>query len=166
MKVLVTYHSNTGNTEKLARAIYDAVEEADKKLVPMKDVEALDDFDLLFCGFPVQACSVPPKAGSFLKQVPPGKSVAIFATHGSFRGGQLAITAFYEALTLVSKDRVIGTFGCRGKVKMSLLDDLSKKPEFKGWVAEARSVVQHPDDADLHDAGNFAKMMMAKARAL
>jgi len=166
MKVLVTYHSNTGNTETLAEAIYEGIEEAEKKLVPMKDVDELEDFDLLFCGFPVQACSVPPKAGSFLKQVPPGKSVAIFATHGSFRGGQLAITAFYEALTLVSSDRVIGTFGCRGKVKMSVLEDLSKKPEFKGWVAEARSAVQHPDDADLQDAKDFARMMTAKARSL
>ena len=78
----------------------------------------------------------------------------------------MAITAFYEALTLVSSDRVIGTFGCRGKVKMSLLEDLSTKPEYKGWVAEARSAVQHPDEADLQDARDFARIMMAKVRAL
>jgi flavodoxin len=166
MKALVTYFSQTGNTEKVARAIYDAIKTADKDLVEISDVRNVDSYDVVFCGFPVQAHSVPPRVESFLEELPEGIKVALFGTHGSLRGCELAVQAFYHAITITPKLRILGTFGCRGKVKHSLLEAFMKKPENMAWATEAQSAARHPDRADLEDAAEFARTMITKARTL
>jgi len=165
MKVLVTYYSETGNTEKVARAIFDGVQKAEKDLFPIGDVDGVEDYDLIFVGFPVHANSVPPGVEPFLRAIPEGKKVALFATHGSLRGGKLATTAFEYAMSLASKARIIGTFSCRGKVKASLLEELLKKPEHAAWAEEAQSsAATHPDDADLAEGEAFGRKMAKKVR--
>jgi flavodoxin len=166
MKALVTYFSQTGNTEKVAQAIYDAIEAAEKDLLKISDVRSVESYDLVFCGFPVQAHSVPPKVEDFLEGLPEGTKVALFGTHGSLRGGELAVQAFYHAITVTPKLRILGTFGCRGKVKQSLLEALMKKPENMAWATEAQGASRHPDRADLEDAAEFARTMITKARTL
>jgi len=165
MKVLVAYMSETGNTEELAQAIYDGISGAEKDILTIKDVGSVNDYDLIFCGFPVHAHSVPGKMEVFIKGIPEGKMVAFFATHGSLRGGALAITAFHHALTLAGKLKILGTFGTRGKVKASLLDALMQKLEHRAWAEEAQSAATHPDKADFDDARDFAATMVMRARA-
>ena len=166
MKVLVAYQSDTGNTEKLAQAIYEGVEQAEKDILPIQEAKSLEAYDLIFCGFPVHSHSVPAPAEKFLKDIPKDNNIALFATHGSLRGGQLAVTAFYHALSLASKERVLGTFGCRGRVKSSLIDAIMKRPEDRAWAMEAQSAVGHPDEADLADGREFARLMVSKARSI
>ena len=163
MKALVAFYSESGNTEKLAKAIYDGINAPGKEIMPISDANA-NDYDVIFVGFPVQASSVPAKVEKFIKSVPEGKKLAFFVTHGSFRGGQLAIAALYYAFSLALKITVLGTFGCRGQVKPSLIDALLKNPEHKAWAMEAQSAAGHPDDADLEDGKEFANLMIAKAR--
>jgi flavodoxin len=165
MKALVAYYSDTGNTEKLARAIYEGIEHAEKEILHIKEVKDVEDADIIFCGFPVQSHSVPGKVGAFIKSIPEGKKLAFFATHGSLRGGQLAIQALHSALSLTSKTTVLGTFGCRGKVKSSIIDALMKNAEHRSWAIEAQSAVGHPDKGDFEDAKAWAKAMIVKARA-
>jgi flavodoxin len=165
MKVLVTYYSDTGNTEKVARAIYEGIGKAEKDILPIQETIEVGEYDLIFCGFPVHASSVPHKVEPFLKSIPHGRGVAIFATHGSLRKGRLATTAFDYAVSLLSKGKAIGTFGCRGRVKPDLLEALAKKPEHRAWAEGAQGAVGHPDEADLEDAKDFAKKMMKKVRS-
>jgi flavodoxin len=162
MKALVTYYSQSGNTEKLAQAIYDAID-VEKEIKPIQDVENTAGYDIIFFGFPVQAHSVPVKAQGIFKLLTPGQKVAIFSTHGSLRGGQLAVTAMEHATSLASGAKVLGKFGCRGKVPLSLIEALMKQPEHKAWAQEAQSAASHPDEADLADGKDFVKQMMAKA---
>ena len=163
MKALVAFYSESGNTEKLARAIYDGINAPEKEIMPISEANA-NDKDVIFIGFPVQASSVPAKVEEFIKSVPEGKKVAYFVTHGSLRGGQLAISALYYAFSLALKVTVLGTFGCRGQVKPNLIDVLLENPEHKAWAMEARSATGHPDNADLEDGKEFASLMIAKAR--
>ena len=165
MKALVAYYSESGNTEKLAKAIYDGINAPGKEINPINQANAMD-FDVIFVGFPVQASSVPAKVEEFIKSIPEGKKLAFFVTHGSLRGGQLAISALYYAFSLALKHSVIGTFGCRGRVKPSLIDALLENPEHKGWAMEAQSAAEHPDKSDLEDGREFAKLMIAKTRNL
>ncbi|MGD8228386.1 MAG: flavodoxin family protein [Desulfobacteraceae bacterium] len=165
MKALVTYFTETGNTEKVAQAIYEGIEKVEKDILPLQETTNAEEYDLIFCGFPVHASSVPHKVEPFLKNIPQGKRVAIFATHGSLRKGQLATAAFDYAVSLLSKAKTIGTFGCRGKVKPDLLEVLAKKPEHRAWAEEALGAAAHPDAADLEDAKDFAKKMVKKARS-
>ena len=75
MKVLVTYFSKSGNTEKLAKAIYDGVErKAQKDILPLKEVQSVDEYDLIFCGFPVHSSSIPVPVEKFIKN----KDIIIF----------------------------------------------------------------------------------------
>jgi flavodoxin I len=156
MKVLVTYYTQTGNTEKVARAIFDAIR-LEKELVPVDKAKNVDRYDIIFCGFPVQAHSVPLAVENFIKVIPPGKRIALFTTHGSLRGGPLAVTAIEHAVSLASKLKVIDTFGCRGKVDPKIIEALLKKPEHKAWAETARSASSHPNESDLEDARQFAK---------
>jgi len=162
MKVLVAYYSLSGNTEKVARAIFEAIE-AEKEIKPVKEVQSTDGYDILFIGFPVQAHSVPEAAQPLIRNLKAGQKVAFFSTHGSLRGGQLARQAFEDALGLAAKATVLGHFGCRGKVDPRIIEMLLKKPEHKAWGEEARGADPHPDAADLADAKEYARKMMIKA---
>ena len=161
MKALVTYFSETGNTEKIARAIYEAIH-FEKEIKPVQDVQDAKGFDIIFCGFPVIAHSVPAKAANFIKGLPDGQKIALFSTHGSLRGGQLPKQAFEHAIGLAAKAKVLGHFGCRGQVKEKVIDELMKKIEHQAWAEEAQGAAGHPDEPDLTDAGKFAAEMIAK----
>ncbi len=164
MKILVTYFSQTGNTQKVAEAIFDSLELPEKEIAEINAAPDPGAYQLVFVGFPVHSNSVPKKADAFLRSIPAGTKVAIFATHGSLRNGPLARTAFETAHTL-PKGKVLGTFGCRGKVVQSVIDAMMQSSEHKAWAEEAASASSHPDDADLKDARAWADQMLIKARA-
>lgn len=161
MKALVTYYSQTGNTEKLARAIYDALP-VDKEFLRVQDVKSSQGYDIIFVGFPVQAHSVPAAVHPFFRSLPPKQPIALFCTHGSLRGGHLPKQAIEHAMSLASKAKVMGTFGVRGKVNPKVIDTLMKSLEHQAWAEEAQGAIDHPTDADLADGKAFAKGILAK----
>jgi flavodoxin len=163
MNVLVTFYSETGNTKKVAEAIFASIRHIRKKLLPIDLTDDVDQYDLIFCGFPVMNHSVPAQTTRFLQDIPKGKKLAFFATHGSLRGGEKAIAAFYAALSLAHGQTILGTFGCRGQVKFELLDSLMEQPQNRTWANEAQSANGHPDPADLEDARDFATLMLHSA---
>jgi flavodoxin len=163
MKALVAYYSKSGNTEKVARAIFEAID-AEKEIKSLPDVQSVEGYDILFIGFPVHAHSVPAAAQPLIRDLKAGQKVAFFSTHGSLRGGQLPRQAFEDALGLAAKAKVLGHFGCQGKVDPRIIEMLLKQPEHKAWGEEARGADSHPDAADLADAREFALQMLAKAR--
>jgi flavodoxin I len=161
MKALVTYYSQTGNTEKIARAIYDAIH-FEKELLPIRDITGLQGYNVIFAGFPVQAHSVPAAFLPFFKKLPAGQQIALFCTHGSLRGGQLPKQAIEHAIGLASRMKILGTFSVRGQVNPKVLDSLANMVQHQAWVEEASGACGHPDEADLADAKEFAKAVLAK----
>ncbi len=156
-KTLVTYYSRTGNTQKIAEAIYDAVE-GEKSLTPIQELKEtkISRFSLVFIGFPVHSHSVPFDMYDFLERIPAGKKIALFSTHGALTGSRLSREALESATVLAAKARVLGTFSCRGKVSPQALDILIKSPEHHAWAEMAVSAATHPDESDLSEAHNFA----------
>ena len=161
MKALVTYYSQTGNTEKLARAIYEAIH-VEKKLFPIEELKSVEGYDIIFMGFPVQAHSVPAKLLPFFKNLPDGQKIALFCTHGSLRGGHLPKQALEHAIGLSSRAKVLGTFGVRGRVDPRVIDGLMNMLEHRAWIEEAQGACDHPNDADLADGKEFARGILAK----
>jgi len=155
-KRAVIYFSRTGNTKKIAQAIHEALEGA-KDLLPLDQADNLENYQLIFVGFPVYSHSVPYQVELFLKKIPKGQKVALFATHGSLAGGRLAREALEHALVVASQAKIIGTFSCRGKVSLEALEVLKKSPEHEAWTDMAASAVTHPDASDLEDARGFAR---------
>ena len=163
MKALVTYYSQTGNTEKIARAIHEAIH-FEKELLPIKDVKNLQGYDVIFAGFPVQAHSVPAAFLPFFRNLPAGQPIALFCTHGSQRGGHLPKQAIEHAIGLASQVKILGTFCVRGQVNPQVIDSLMNSMQNQAWAEEAQGACEHPDQADFADAKAFAKTVLAKLR--
>ncbi len=158
-KILVTYFSLSGNTKKVAEAIYEELD-GEKTLKKVDEIQDLSLYDLLFIGFPVHSHSVPFKIEELLKKIPPGKKIALFSTHGSLTGSRLSREALEHATILASKAKILGTFSCRGKVSLQAMEVLSKSPEHKAWTEMAASARTHPDENDLEDARVFTNWIM------
>lgn len=158
-KKLVTYVSWTGNTKKVAESIFKALD-GDKTIKPMDEAQNLDEYELIFIGFPVHSHSVPFKAEELIKRIPPSKKIAFFSTHGSLTGSRLSREALEHATILASNADILGTFSCRGKVSSQAMEVLSKSPEHKAWLTMAPSAQTHPDENDLEDARSFAEWIL------
>ncbi len=159
LKILVTYFSQTGNTKKIAEAIYENLPK-DKAIKPVEEVQEIDDYEIIFIGFPVHSHSVPYRIESFLKRIPKGKKIALFSTHGSLTGSRLSREALEHAVVTASQAKVLGTFSCRGKVSLAAAEALSKSPEHQAWTEMAASARTHPNEADLEEAKSFAKWIL------
>ncbi len=155
-KALVTYFSQTGNTKKIAEAIHDSLQ-GEKEIKPVDDVQELDEYGLIFIGFPVHSHGVPLRIERFLQRIPSGKKIALFSTHGSITGSRLSREAIEHAVVTASQTKVLGTFSCRGKVSAQALEALSNSPEHRAWSEMAASAQTHPDDGDLEEARIFAR---------
>lgn len=158
-KILVTYFSQTGNTKLIAETIHDSLE-GDRTMRPIEEVQEMEEYTLIFIGFPVHSHGVPFKVETVLKRIPPGKKIALFSTHGSLTGSHLSREALEHAAVTASQAKVLGSFSCRGKVSANALELLSKSPEHKAWAEMAPSAQTHPDQGDLEDARAFARWVM------
>lgn len=158
-KILVTYASWTGNTKKVAEAIFEELV-ADKTLKSVDETLDVSPYDIVFVGFPVHSHGVPYKIEELLKNIPAGKKIALFSTHGSLTGSRLSREALEHATILASKTKVLGTFSCRGKVSLKAMEVLGKSPEHKAWVDMAASAQTHPDENDLEAARSFARWIL------
>jgi len=155
-KTLVAYFSQTGNTKAVAEAIF-SVLEGEKELKPIDDGLAVADYSLVFVGFPVQSHSVPYRAETFLRRLPAGQALGLFCTHGALPGHRLSREALEYALICAAQAKLLGAFSCRGKLSLKALEFLGKSPEHQEWADMAASAATHPDDKDLHEAGQFAR---------
>jgi len=157
-KTLVTYFSRSGNTKKVAEAIFEAIEGA-KDLKAIEEAQPLDDYSLVFVGFPVQSHSVPYKVEEFLKTIPAKKKIALFCTHGALPGHRLSREAIEHAVILAAKAKVLGTFAVRGRISMQASEALSRSPEHQEWTDMAASANTHPNETDLAEAKVFARQI-------
>lgn len=162
-KTLVAYFSQTGNTKKIAEAIFEALE-GEKAIQPIDEIQSLGAYNLIFIGFPVHSHSVPLKIQNFIKNIPENKKIAFFSTHGSLTGSRLSREALEHAVTLAAKARILGTFSCRGKVSLKALEAFKKSPEHAAWADMAVSAATHPDEGDLEDARSFSKWIKTQSR--
>jgi flavodoxin len=162
-KVLVTYFSQSGNTKKIAEAIFETLPEP-KTIAPLAEVQGTEEYALLFVGFPVHSHSVPFKVEKFLQSIARGKKIALFSTHGSLTGSRLSREAIEHAVVVSSQAQVISTFSCRGKVSPQALEVLSRSPEHEAWTDMAASASVHPNEHDLQDARAFAKWVLTLSR--
>jgi flavodoxin len=155
-KILIAYLSWTGNTKQVAEAIFEELE-GNKTIRQVDEVQDVQEYDIVFVGFPVHSHSVPFKAEELLRKIPPGKKIALFSTHGSLAGSRLSREALEHASILAAKAKILGTFSCRGKVSLQAIEILKKSPQHKAWVEMAASAQTHPDESDLADAKSFAR---------
>jgi len=148
MKSLVVYSSQTGNTQKLAQAVYETLS-GEKEISSIADAPDPDGYDFIAIGFWLQAGKPDPRASEYFSKIITNKRLFLFATHGAAPGSDHVKNAMTYARGLVSNADRIDTFSCLGEVNPGVLEKIKAKPEPPVWAANAGEAIGHPDDADI-----------------
>jgi flavodoxin I len=169
MKVLVAYMSQTGNTKKVAEAIYDAIPQP-KEIKRIEDGTSLEGYDLAFLGFPVHSFGVEitrAPAKNFLATHVKDRTIALFLTHMSPETSPAVQGFIQEFRDAAVGANIIGVFNCQGQVSQELKTFmLTKHPNPRVRVAaQADSSQGQPDAARLDRARTFANEIMNKLKA-
>ena len=156
-RFLVTYYSRTGNTRKVAEAIFDALPEP-KEIRPLGEVESLAPYALTFVGFPLWQFAPAPPAADFLKAKCEHARIAIFHTQGSPPDyWQVAETD--DRLRGLFQAHVVDRFSCQGEVSEDVIHMIESLPQYAQFAATARRTKGLPDAAALAEARAFAQRL-------
>jgi flavodoxin len=164
MKVLVAYLSQSGNTRKVAEAIYDEID-AEKELRELSEVESLEGYDLSFIGFPIHAANPAADAKAFIEANAAGRKIAVFATHAALEGTENAERYLESCRVAVTGADLVGMFDCQGEMAQAIVDFLAKSdnPRHQEAAARAPETAGQPDGPRLEKARAFAREVMEKA---
>jgi flavodoxin len=163
MKVLVAYHSVSGNTKKVAEAIYKEIK-GEKELKELKDVASLTGYDLCFIGFPIHAYGPSNDAKAFLEKNVAGKKIALFITH-SVPEGDPQIQQWLESSKKAAIGaNIVGVFDCQGELAQNIADMMlgSKNADLIAAAEKRDTTLGQPDAGRLKKARKFAKEIMGK----
>ena len=144
MKSIVIYYSETGNTEKVARAIAGALAGEIMRVEETK-INELAGHDLIFIGTPVHGFRPSKKIEDFLDKLPQlsGRKGAAFCTK-HFSGDEMTFKIIRKKLEKKGID-FVGSFSCLGLSR--LIGNFGPRIFNKG----------RPNEEDLRKAVEFAK---------
>jgi len=163
MKVLVAYMSSTGNTKKIAEAIYTEIA-AEKEIRPVSEVESLDGYDLAFLGFPTHGYGPDKKTRSYLENLcKDGKKVALFVTHAAPEDEPEVAEYIARFKQSAAGADVVGTFDCQGQLSggVKLIMKISPNKKLRADAKRDNSKGQ-PDAKRVERAREFARDTMSK----
>jgi flavodoxin/NAD-dependent dihydropyrimidine dehydrogenase PreA subunit len=156
MKCLVIYYSQTGNTEKVARAIQAGViaEAGHCDLVRIKDANpgALNTYDLIGVGCPVYDLYEPLNVKLFINKMRfvGGRHVFAFSTHG-------CLPEFFAPSIMPRLKR-------RGLVVIGIRDWYAKS--YLPMTPDPYPTDGHPDATDLQEAEAFGSAMVKRSQRI
>ena len=163
MKVLVGYMSLSGNTKKIAEAIYDTLE-TEKEIKPFNEIKSLDNYDLSFLGFPIHQMGAPEKASKFIKDNAKRRKVALFVTHASPPGAPFLEPLLTKCKEVVDPSDLVGFFNCQGVLAQQVADMLLSMddPKLREFGKMRHVTEGHPDESEVENARKFAKDILSK----
>lgn len=156
MRILVLYNSDTGNTKKVAEAIFDEFRnEANiMETKSVSDVSILDDYEYVFIGFFVDKGYPDDVTMEFLPKLR-NKKLGLFSTLGAYPYGMQAFRVFSRAEELVDKsNKIEGCFICQGRVSKESLERIKNLPlndpkRSRKSTLRREIGLSHPDEDDL-----------------
>ena len=165
MKVLVTYVSRTGNTKKVAQAIFDQVK-GTREMKELEQINTLEGYDLAFVGFPIEAYGPAKPAADFLQKHADGRNIALFVTHASPEDSPEMPGYLKGCRAAAAQANLVGVFDCQGELSEQIADFMTKSGDEKlaAWAKERPSTIGQPDATRLQRAGRWAKEVLAKHR--
>ena len=162
MKTQVLYKSRTGNTEKLAQAIFEAVTGMDKDIRSLDGQQDYGTGDLYFIGFWTDRGTASTEVLDCLESLQ-GKKVALFGTCGMGESPDYYkkivgnVRAFLDA-----DNEYLGAYLCQGKMPMAVREKYAamRTPKNAGqidaMIQNFDRALLHPDAKDLEGARAFA----------
>lgn len=161
MKVLITYMSNTGNTKKIAEAMFEEIVD-DKEIIPIDKVDSIDGYDITFLGFPVKQMGPDKKTRKLLnKHCINGRNVVLFITHAAPEDAPDLAPMLDKFRREASKAHIVDMFDCQGELSKTVKRIMSIMPnaDFRRWAKEDNSYGQ-PDETRINNARAFAREVM------
>ena len=160
MKALVTYQSLTGNTKKVAEAIFEAVGDQ-KELKELSQVTTLEGCDLAFVGFPIMGFGPSQEVKSFLANQAAGKNVALFITHASPEDSEPLKDWLQTCKDAAANTDLKAIFHCQGEMSEQIADLMVKSGDAQAaeWGKDRASTVGQPDATRLQQARDWAKKL-------
>jgi flavodoxin len=161
MKVLVAYMSSTGNTKKVAEAIYGEIT-SEKEMKRIEDVQNIGIYDLSFLGFPTHQFGPDKKTNEFLeKQCTDGRKIALFVTHCAPEDIPEVPEWMAKFKKAAAGADLVGFFDCQGELAKSveMIMKIAPKKEIRFFAKNHNSKGQ-PDETRLMKARAFARDTM------
>lgn len=157
MKMIIVYSSKTGNTKKVAEAIYE--EFFDKaSLFKVEEAPCADEFDIVLIGFWINRGKPDEKAMEYMKNIK-GKKVGIFATLGAYPDSDHAKRSMINAKAMLEpQNEVVAEFICQGKVDSNILEKFKDLPKDNPHaltperIARHKEASKHPNQTDFENA--------------
>jgi len=181
MKILITYFSQTGNTEKIAQAIHEISSKnhkPDLRRIKKVKVEELDNYDLVFIGSACHDTDLAKPVLRFLKKIPnsPNYAIAGFFTHSTYLpegderrkklseewSGKCSVT--FETLKKEKNVNFKGYFRCQGTptpgIARFIHNSIIKNDE--EWAVFIEDLKKHPNEDDIENAKKFAQDILSE----
>ena len=171
MKVLITYLSQTGNTEKIAKAIKEEAALAhETDLIKLEDMSAEDcaKYDFIFVGSPLHSGNLAAPVQAFLTAMTAGskQKLAGFITHFAPAYPEQDMEAFTKPIIAACKEKnieYVGSFDCPGALAQPMHEPVQKmlKLSDEAWAGTVEQMTGHPNAEDVANAKACAKEVLA-----
>ena len=169
MKTQVLYKSRTGNTEKLAQAIFEAVTGMDKDIRSLDGQQDYGTGDLYFIGFWTDRGTASTEVLDCLESLQ-GKKVALFGTCGTGNSPEY-YKMIEQNVSIWINDtcRYLGAYLCQGKMPLQVrkkyetmrTDENSEQIDM--FIRNFDMAMTHPDTEDYQKAQEFAIACISSA---
>ena len=164
MSSLVVFSTSTGNTRKIADAIFSVLKDTDKKIVNVNEINTvnMNEFEKIIIGGWIDKGEIDEKSKEFLTNLK-NKKLGLFLTMGGNPEIDRAKKCVQKVRELLEKNGNIveKTFVCQGAINPNLINkfrEMTKQgtagpfaatPEREARWAEA---AKHPDEKDMENA--------------
>ena len=170
MKILVVYHSLTGNTESIAREIADECGASGTvKIMPLEKVSPLTlaEHEIVFLGSPCHGGDLSQPVKDYLHSIPEGVPIIIagFFTHAApvdeNQDFQQCLTT-YDTISTEKGITLAGIFHCQGFLTPDLHYFIreSRNISDNEWAGMLADMKGHPDESDRASAREFARSIV------
>ena len=161
MKTQVLYKSRTGNTEKLAKAIFAAVPGSDKDIARLDGQTDYDMADIYFIGFWTDRGSASVEVLDYLGSLQ-GKKIALFGTCGMGESPEYFKKIAENIRVFIEDDNeYLGAFICQGKMPIQVREKYNRMRngdndrQIDTMIRNFDMAMLHPDMDDLEHAAQF-----------
>jgi flavodoxin len=171
MKLLVTYFSQSSNTEKIANAIWEEAatcSDADLKKLEELTPDLVAEYDCVFMGSPLHAGSLaaPVKECLSVLKSTSGQQMAGFITHMAPAYPEQDMDAFAEPMQTACKEKGIeyrGCFDCQGFLAEAMHEPVQKKlgVDDEKWSGMVKQMIGRPNQEDVDNAKAFVRRLFA-----
>jgi hypothetical protein len=156
--------SKTGNTKKVAEAIFAGIPEEKKEIASIDKVGSLAGYDLAFLGFPIHREGPDKQTAQLLeKHCVSGRNVVLFITHAAPEDHPdlPPMLAKFKAIALHAN--LIDMFDCQGELDKTTKRIMSVLPsaKYRQWARQDNSQGQ-PDQARLDRARTFGRDVLKR----